>query len=471
MNTKRIIVLFFTSCLLLLASFAAQAQQKYVVDKVVAVVGAEPILYSDVVKRAQDIAAQNRAQNYTSPRDPMAEALEHLLEQKLLYTRAVVDSIGLDALAPRIAEMAEQSVQNMVNDAGSIKALEDKERKPLYEIKDQMRDQIEEFYGADEMRNHLNREVKVTPGDVDRFYRRIDPDSLPIVPEQYVYAQITKLPANVELAKQRARDRLLDLRRRVIDGERFDRLAVLYSVDTGSAMRGGEYDPAPKEQWTQPFADALVKLQPGQVSGVVETEYGFHIIELLDKPAENLYHLRHILVKPTYTADEQAETLEFLDSLAGVIRAGDITFEAAALKHSDDKASRENGGLVSNQAALFRYTGDSSPKSTRTRFVRDALEQQDAQQLVRLKEGDISRPFIGGDLNMDEMAKILKLVEIIPAHRADLEQDWLDIEAMALSARQRTHYERWLDERIDEMYVRIDPMFSADDFENKRWFK
>ncbi len=450
---------------------SASGQQQMIADKVIAVVGNQPVLYSEVVAHSRTLTEHYRSQNFTSDRDPMAEALESLLEQKLLFIRAQLDSIGLENLAGRIAAMAEDNVQAAVDAAGSIKALENERHKPLFEIKEDTRSEIEEYFGADQMRSHLAGQVKVTPGEVDRFYRHIDRDSLPIIPEQYVYAQITKLPDNVELAKQRARDRLLELRQRVIDGERFDRLAIMYSVDGGSAIRGGEMDPAPKEQFVGAFADALGKLQPGQVSGVVETEYGFHLIQLLDKPAENLYHLRHILIKPSYTIDEQASTLDFLDSLSGVIRREELTFAEAALRHSDDEASRQNGGVVTNQAMLFRFTGNSDPSATRTRFVRDNIEATDAQQLIRLAEGEISRPFMGRDVNMDEMAKIVKLVEIVPAHTADLSQDWLDIEAMALARKQEENYQRWLNEKISTMYVRIDPMFRPEDFKNPKWFK
>ncbi|MDR2912233.1 MAG: peptidylprolyl isomerase [Alistipes sp.] len=465
---KRNIIILFAA---LGVSLSAAGQQQFIADKVVSVVGSLPILYSDVVAQARTITEHYRSQNYTSPRDPMAEALEMLLEQKLLFQRAQIDSIGLENLLPRIMQSVESSVDGMIAEAGSIKALETAQHKPLYSIKDDLRDEMEQYYGAEEMRTYLGNQVKVTPGEVDRYYRGMDPDSLPIVPEQYVYAQITRLPKSSELAKQRTRERLLDLRQRIIDGERFDRLAVMYSVDPGTAMRGGEMDPSPRESFVEPFGDALSKLQPGQVSGVVETEFGFHIIQLIDKPSDNLYHFRHILLKPTYTTEEQAETLAFLDSLATVVRRGDITFADAALRHSDDKASRMNGGVVSNQQLLYRYTGDSNPKSTRTRFIKDALEQNDAAQLVRLGEGEISKAFIGMDFNQDEVGKMLRLVEIVPAHRANLSEDWLDIEKLALARKQDTYYREWLDGKIDEMYVRIDPMFTSDDFRVKRWFK
>jgi peptidyl-prolyl cis-trans isomerase SurA len=454
-------------------AFSAAAQQQSVVDKVVAVVGGLPVLYSEMAEQAEALTRQYREQNYTSPRPAMSEALEILLEQKLLYQRAQIDSIGLEALAPQIASAVDSNVDNMVAAAGSIRALESEQHKPLYTIKDDMRAQIEEVYGAQEMRRWVvsSDRVKVTPGEVDRFFRRTDPDSLPIIPEQYVYAQITRLPSSIELAKQRTRESLLELRQRIIDGERFDRLAVMYSVDPGSALRGGEIDPQPKEGWVEPFAEAVAKLQPGQTSGVVESEFGFHIIQLIDKPADNLYHVRHILMKPAYSDEELRETTVFLDSLAGVIRRDEIAFADAALKHSDDKATKMNGGLVSNQQMLFRYTGDSDPRSTRTKFVRDAIDQYDATRLVQLRESEITTAFVGQDMNMNQMGKILKLVQVIPAHKANLAEDWLELEQMTLQRKQEAEYNRWLDEKIDEMYVRIDPMFSPDDFINKRWFK
>ena len=457
----------------LAVAVSAFGQQQFIADKVVAVVGGSPILYSDLVAQAQVITEQYRTQNYTSPRDPMSEALEMLLEQKLLYQRAQIDSIGLERLAGNIAGAVEENVAAMIAQAGSIRALETEQHKPLFTIKEDMRKELEEYYGAQEMRSWVTsaERVKITPGEVDRFFRKIDPDSLPIIPEQYVYAQITRLPGSVEVAKQRTRERLLELRQRIIDGDRFDNLARNYSVDPGSAIRGGELGLAPKEQWHESFGDAMAKLQPGQVSGVVETPNGFHIIQLIEKQGDNLYNARHILLKPSYTDEELRETTTFLDSLAGLIRKGDMTFAEAATKHSDDKDSKMNGGVVSNQKMLARYAGTNDPKHTSTRFFRDAIDQYDATQLIRLKEGEMSAPFVGQDMNMDQMGKILKLVQVIPAHKANLAEDWLAVEQMALQRKQDEHYREWLASKIDEMWIRIDPMFTPDDLVNKRWFK
>ncbi len=452
-------------------TITALGQQKFIADKVVAVVGNSPILYSDVVKHAEEVTAEYRSMNYTSPREPLDEAMEVLLEQKLLFNQAQIDSVDVSRYMSGIAEMVDHNLDQMIAQAGSVKALETQKRKPLYSIREDMRGEIEEYYYAVEMRNTIQRQVKVTPGEVDRFYRKIDKDSLPIVPEQYVYAQITKLPKTTEQAKQRARERLLELRQRIIDGERFDRLAVMYSRDDGSAIRGGEMDPAPKESFVEPFANALVKLKPGQVSGIVETEFGFHIIQLIDKSSDDLYHMRHILIKPSYTTEELTGTLSVLDSIAGSIRNGDTTFEKAAIANSDDEASRMNGGLVSNQQFLYRHTGSSDPSQTSTHFFKDNLDPNDFRYLGRLKPGEMSQSFVGTDMLGNQMGKMLKLIEIIPAHKANLAQDYLLIEQMALERKKQAHYTEWLNKKIDEMYVRIDPMFSKEDFKNQRWFK
>ncbi len=160
--------------------------------------------------------------------------------------------------------------------------------------------------------------------------------SLPLVPEQYVYAQIVKYPTSQAEAKQRAKERLLEMRERIISGKStLPVLARLYSVDPGSVMNGGEYPPGPLSQWTKPFGDALATLKPGQLSEVVETEYGFHIIELIDEPKNGMYHCRHILIKPTYTTDELLEPTKFLDSVSMLIRSDSMTFEQAALQSSE----------------------------------------------------------------------------------------------------------------------------------------
>jgi peptidyl-prolyl cis-trans isomerase SurA len=318
--------------------------------------------------------------------------------------------------------------------------------------------------------------VTVVPGEVERFYNRIDKDSLPIIGEQYVYAQITKFPASLKEAQQRTKERLLDMRERVITGQtKFSVLARMYSVD-GSAIHGGEMEPMPAAYFVRPFAEALEKLKPGQVSEIVETEYGFHIIELIDKRGD-LYHCRHIVLRPTFTRDELMEPAHQLDSIADLIRRDSITFEAAALAFSDDATSKYNGGIVSNSDVLERMGVYDGARLTATRFLKEDFSAQggksldDYNALMRLRVGDVSSSFQTTDLMGNQMSKIVKLLEIIPAHTASLEDDYIRLEEMALAEKQNRVYQSWLTDKIMSMYVYIDPAFRSETFVNKNWIK
>jgi peptidyl-prolyl cis-trans isomerase SurA len=299
---------------------------------------------------------------------------------------------------------------------------------------------------------------------------------LPIIGEQYVYAQITKLPASLKDAQRRTKERLLDMRERVIKGEtKFSTLARMYSLD-GSAIYGGEMEPGPSSMYVRPFAEALEKLKPGQVSEIVETEFGFHIIELIDKKGEN-YHCRHILLRPTFTRDELMQPAHELDSIAHLIRVDSLTFEDAALRFSDDASSRNNGGIVSNHDVLERMGVYDGARLTATRFLKEDFGQmggkslEDYNALMRLKKGEVSNSFQTTDLNGNQLSKIVKLVDIIPAHVASLDEDYIRIEEMALEDKQQKVYQKWLESKIDGMYVYIDPAYRSDEFTYDGWIK
>jgi peptidyl-prolyl cis-trans isomerase SurA len=266
------------------------------------------------------------------------------------------------------------------------------------------------------------------------------------------------------------------MRERVIKGEtKFSTLARMYSVD-GSAMYGGEMEPGPSSMYVRSFAEALEKLKPGQVSEIVETEFGFHIIELIDKKGDN-YHCRHILIRPSFTRDELMQPARELDSIARLIRLDSLTFEDAALRFSDDASSRNNGGIVSNHDILTRQGVYDGARLTATRFLKEDFGQmhgkslEDYNALMRLKVGEISNSFQTTDMNGNQMSKIVKLVQIIPPHTASLEDDYIRIEEMALKDKQEKVYRKWLHDKIDGMYVYIDPKYRSDDFEYKGWIK
>ena len=454
-----------------LCSGAYAQKRQVMLDKVVAVVGSSSVLASEVDEYAGQIVRQRRQEGYTSDRDPRSEALEALMTRKLLHNQAQIDSVKINDAA--ILSAVEEQVQRMIDEEGSIVRLEAKHHMPVFTIREIMRQRYEEQEYAGEMQRTVMGKVAIVPGEVERFYKSLSRDSLPIIAEQYVYAQITKFPKSMTEAKQRTRERLLDMRERVITGNaKFENLARMYSVDPGTMMRGGEMPPSRLAELDSSFGAALEKMRPGQISEVVESQFGFHIIQMIDKQGE-YYHFRHILLKPIYTVEEQTASLTMLDSLAGQIRLDSVTFERAALLHSDDKGSKMNGGVVSN-SDVMNYYNASNPKLTVTKFLREDFGHfkslDDYNALMKLKPGGVSPAFLTEDMLGNKMAKIVKLIEIIPTHRASLEEDYLRLEEMALEAKQERIFREWLSKKIDGMYVFIDPEYRSG-FENPHWLK
>lgn len=472
---RKIVLCIASVAFVLTSSGDVMAQRRQVIiDEVVAVVGGSSILYSEVKEYAQALVAQQRQMGYTSEREPMHEALEALLQQKLLYNQALLDSVEINN--GDVTNRIENYLQSLIVEAGGIQELEVREHMPIFNYREMLRARYEEQAYAQALQQQLVSKVSIVPGEVERFYRNIDKDSLPMIGEQYVYAQITKFPASMKEAKQRTKERLLDMRQRIVTGQtKFSVLARMYSVD-GSAMYGGEMQPAPSSIYVQPFAEALEKLKPGQVSEIVETEFGFHIIELIDKKGD-LYHCRHILLRPTYTREELLQPAHQLDSIARLIRLDSISFSDAAQRFSDDASSKMNGGIVSNHDILARQGVYDGARLTATRFLKEdfgmdggkALEDYNA--LIRLKVGEVSDSFQTVDLMGNQMSKIVKLVEIIPPHVASLKDDYVRLEEMALNQKRERYFREWLDKKIESMYIYIDPEYRKWEFENKKWIK
>ena len=453
---------------------AVVAQKRFVMlDKVVAVVGNSSISYSDVQQTAKMLLEQRRSDGYTSDRPAQDEALEELMLQKLLFNQALLDSIEISK--GDVAQRVEQQVQSMVDNAGSIAALEKRSHMAIYHIRDLLRRQLEEQSYAQMMQQTVIEKTKIVPGEVERFYNSKEKDSLPVIAEQYQYAQITMFPKNIKEAKLRTRERLVEMRERIVTGKtRFATLARMYSVD-GSAIKGGELEPAPLAGFVKPFADALAELKEGQVSEVVESEFGFHLIQLIGKKGQ-LYHCRHILLRPTFTVDEILAPMRDLDSIVNLIKKDSLTFEAAAKTHSDDKHSKMNGGVVTNHDLLERYSAYDA-KLTATKFLREDFGAMggksidDYNAIRRLREGEMSAPFRSSDMMGNELVKVVKLLKVIPAHNASLDEDYLRLEQLALNEKQQREFKVWLDKKIASMYIYIAPEFRNAQFSNKNWLK
>lgn len=467
---KKIVLL---TAILALAVPGVFAQKRQVMlDKVVAVVGASSILHSEVEQYARQLKQQRLQEGYTSDRDPMNESLEALMTQKLLYHQGQIDSVMISE--GEIQSRVEEQVQQMIAEEGSIPKLEAKHHMAVFNIRDMLRQKGTEQAFAQSMQSEVMSKVSVIPGEVERFYKSKDKADLPTIADQYVYAQITKFPKSLTQAKQRTKERLLDMRERVITGKaKFENLARMYSQDPGTMMRGGEMEPSPLAGLDPSFASALEGLKAGQISEVVESQFGFHIIQMLDKRGQ-LYHFRHILLRPVYTTEELTATVNTLDSVARLIHSDSLTFEKAAMQYSDDANSKRNGGVVSNHDMLERYNAMDA-KLTVTKFLKEDFAHfrglDDYNQLMELKPGEVSDAYLTEDMLGNQLAKVVKLVEIIPTHVASLNDDYLRLEEMALNDKRERIFQAWLDKKIDAMYVYIDPEFRGGAFENKNWVK
>lgn len=470
--TKKTILGLCLTAMVAGISMQGYAQEKLSVDKIVANVGNSAILYSEVVETAQQLTEMYLQEGHTSDRDPFYEALELLLEQKLAYNQAQIDSLTIDE--SMVSSYVDDMVRAQVEQVGTVKELENMHHMTIYDLRKDLSNRVRVTLFKQTMERNVKGNIKITPGEVESFYKSLPADSIPIVPEQYVYAHIVRFPAKMEQAKQRVRETLLDMREQVINGTaNFETLARLYSID-GSAAQGGELPPFTKNQMIEPFATAAAKLKPGQVSEVVETENGFHIIQMIDKMGDR-YHVRHILMQPQYTRDELVEGSIFLDSLANVIREGKITFEKAALQNSEDATTRMNGGIVNNIDLLQALRpGQVNASETSFKFKREDFgnNTQDYNVIRTMNEGDISDSFYAHDLRGNALSKIIKLVKVYPTHPANLQDDYLELEAYALMDKQNKEYQKWLKKTIDATFIRIDPAYRKPEmFVNKMWIK
>ena len=300
-------------------------------------------------------------------------------------------------------------------------------------------------------------------------------DSLPEIPTTVEVQILTKNPIIEQEEINRVKNQLREFTERVTKKETsFATLARLYSEDKGTARQGGELGYTGRGLLDPAFANAAFNLtDPNKISKIVETEFGYHIIQLIDRRGDKV-NVRHILLRPVYTMDELNEGVVFLDSIANQIRKESLSFDKAALQFSDDATSKMNGGIVSNHDILERFNAFEA-KLTVTKFLREDFAHfgalDDYNALIRLKPGEISPAFLTEDIMGNQLAKIVKLVESIPTHVASLNEDYLRLEEMALNAKQERVFKEWLTKKIDAMYVYIAPEFRDGEFENKSWVK
>lgn len=450
-------LLIFTAAIFLGYNSSASAQ-KYgggLIDKIVAQIGNEMIQLSTIEAEVQMMLFQG----VPSDKNLRCEVLERLMEQKLFLAQA-----RLDSLTPNM-EMVEQNLnqrmQEVMTRLGGEKATEEYFKKPLYKIKEEWRETLTELSMVNNMQAEVAKKApELTPSDIEKYYKRLPKDSLPIISTQYQYSQIVLYPEK-EAAIMAVKERLLEFRERIMKGEKFSTLATMYSQDFASASKGGELGMASKQLYWSQFSDAAMALKPGQVSQIVETPDGFHIIQLIKKEGD-MFNARHILLKPMYTNSDKDKAFKTLDSLRNMILLDSITFEQAARRFSQDPKSYVNGGLVADENTGSVY------------FLVDRLKPEDYAVLKTLQVGEISAPFESRDNEGREgniVYKIVRLDKVIPSHVATFKDDFYILQQMAKNEAINKALDEFIKEKQETTYIKIDPLFENCPFKRDGWIK
>lgn len=434
---------------------SAQVYPGGLVDKTVAVVGNEMISLSQL---EQEILYM-RMQGMFSDKNMRCEQLERMLESKLFLMQARVDSLSVNQ--EMVNSSLAQRMDQVRTNFGGDEAVENFYGKPLYKLRQEWRQQLEDMTLTQQMQSQIASKIpELTPQDVKDYIKNTDPEDLPMVPIKYQLSQICIYPDR-EAANLAVKEKLLSIRERIINGEKFSTLARIYSEDPGSARKGGELGMASKSIFWPAFSDAAMSLKPGVISQIVETPDGFHIIEIIDKKGD-MFNARHILIKPQYTEQDKEKAFKTLDSLKTEIHNNAVTFSLAAKFYSQDAATKTNGGQMAD------------PNTGSSYFEIDQLKPQDYAAIKDLKEGEISEPVESKDnegRDGNTVYKIIRVDKIIPAHTASFDNDYSDLLEEARAKEQNAAIDEFIDGKIKTTYIVIDPLFKNCEFSRDGWNK
>lgn len=453
MDMRRFLV---TAAALLSAGAAAVYGQQYkggIIDKSIAVVGDEMIKISDLEEEVRIMMAQG----FVSDRDARCEILENMMVSKLFLMQARLDSLTVNN------DMVEGELRNRIDQFrtyfGGDEGVEKQFGKPIYKLRQEWREAFQDQSLTQQMQQNIMSDIpEVTPYDVEEYLKKTDPDDLPLVPVKYQLSQICIYPDR-EAANMAVKERLLAIRERIINGEKFSTLARIYSQDPGSAMKGGELGMASKSIFWPAFSDAAMALKPGVVSQIVETPDGFHIIEVLEKKGD-MFNARHILLKPEYTIDDKEKAFHVLDSLKTEMANGAVSFEMAARFYSEDPATRTNGGQMAD------------PNTGSSYYEIDQLKPQDYAAVKNLKEGEISEPVESLDnegRDGNTVYKIIKVDRILPSHTASFEEDYSLLSDQVKQEASMKAVDDFIASKLKTTYIVIDPLFKYCEFDHEGW--
>lgn len=441
----------------LLVVGAMFGQKIQVIDKVVAVIGQNIILQSDVENQYMQFRLQGGVDGTAST--VRCEILEDLLFQKLMLNQAEMDS--LTVTDSEVDADMNRRIAELVGRAGSQEKLESIFNKSMSEIKEELRRMVKEKMLQERVRADILKGVTVTPAEVRSFYRSLPEDSIPLVGMEYEIAQIVKRPPVSVEEKLLVKDQLYQIRKRILQGESsFATMAVLYSEDKGSATKGGELGFTGKGEFAPEFETAAFNLREGEISEVVETQFGFHIIQLIERRGDYV-NCRHILMSAKVPVEALEKAQNELDSVAKLIRNGEMTFDEACLKFSDDD-SKMNGGYISNAAYGGNRIGVQDLQDLENYFP----EYKNLAFVVgRLEVGEVSDPLPMFTNDNSDAFRLVMVKKKIESHKANLKDDYWRIQSWATNHKNQEVVKSWIRNKAKKAYVHIDEEFADCDFQ------
>ena len=443
-------------CALTGTAVSAQESSVNYIDEVVWVVGDEAILRSDIeVARMQ---AEQEGVKWEG--DPDCRIPEQLAVQKLFLNQAALDSI--EVTESEVMQGVEQQINAWIQMVGSKEKLEEYRKQSITQMRNDLHDEFKNRELIQRMRRKLVEDVKVTPADVREYFRNLPEDSIPLVPTTVELQIITMQPRIPVEEINRVKDRLRDFTERVQSGRTsFSTLARMYSEDTGSAVQGGELGYTGRGMLDPNFAAVAFNLSdPKKISKIVESEYGFHIIQLIDKRGDKI-NCRHILMKPRVSQESIDSTLVHMKVLTEDLNNNRFTFDEAVALLSDDKDTRNNRGLMSNNSEAGRTS----------RFEMKDLPTEVARQVEQLSVDQVSEPFTMVNPRGKTVCAIVKLKSRTPAHRANIQEDFQVLSTVVLNKRREDTVREWVKNKIKSTYVKMDDRYRNCDFEYEGWVK
>lgn len=442
--------------MLLALPMMAQNRQPQVIDKVVAVVGKNIILQSDI----ENQYIQYRMQGLTdgTGKEVRARILEDLLLQKLMLNQAEMDSITVTD--DQVEAQMDQRIRYFVTRLGSQEKLEEQFGKSMSEIKEEVRQAVKDQMLQEQVQAKIMQNVVVTPKEVKDFFNDIPNDSLPLIQPEYEIVQIVKRPPVSIDEKLQVKDRLYQIRKRILEGESsFSTMAVLYSEDPGSARQGGELGFAGKGVYATEFENVAFNLHDGEISDVVETQFGFHIIQLIERRGETI-NCRHILLTAKVPVEALEKAQNQLDSVAQLIRNGEMTFEEACKKFSDDD-SKNNGGYLTNAGTGGNWLSLKDMQQLEAEYP----EYKNLAFVVsRLEVGEVSDPLPMTTNENNDAFRLIMVKRKTEVHQANLKDDYTLIQNWAIGQKRQEAIGKWVSNKAAKAYIRLDDAYKNSDF-------